>query len=291
VPRDALRLAFARSRQRGCALLIVDAQVHIWGPDTPERPWPAAGRAHAHRDTPLDKDALLREMDAAGVDRVVIVPPSWEGDRNDLALQAAAQHPDRFAVMGGLPLHPANPAAMETWRRQPGMLGLRFTAGRESAWLTDGRAEWVWQAAQRHGVPVMISCPGLLPVIDGIAERYPALRLVIDHLALRRAQDDAAYADIPLLCSLAKRPNVAAKASATPASSTQPYPYRNVHGYLKQVFDAFGPLRMFWGTDLTRLPCSYRQAVTMFTEELEFLTDRDKEWVMGRALCAWLGWP
>jgi predicted TIM-barrel fold metal-dependent hydrolase len=171
------------------------------------------------------------------------------------------------------------------------MLGLRFTAGRESAWLTDGSAEWVWDAAQRHGLPVMISCPGLLPVIDGIAERYPGLRLVIDHLALRRAKDDAAYADIPVLCSLAKRPNVAAKASATPASSTQPYPYRNIHSYLQQVFDAFGPLRMFWGTDLTRLPCTYREAVTMFTEELPFLSNSDKDWVMGRAISAWLGWP
>ncbi len=271
--------------------MIVDAQVHIWGADTPERPWPASGHHYAHRDTPLDKDALLREMDEAGVDRVVIVPPSWEGDRNDLALQAARLHPDRFAIMGRLPLHPTNPAALETWRRQPGMLGLRYTAGREGGWLTDGSAEWVWAAAQRHGLPVMISCPGLLPVIDSIAERYPGLRLVIDHLALRRDKDDAAYADIPLLCSLAKRPNVAAKASATLASSTQPYPYRNVHGYLRQVFDAFGPLRMFWGTDLTRLPCTYRQAVTMFTEELPFLSDSDKEWVMGRALRAWLGWP
>lgn len=272
-------------------MLIVDAQVHIWGADTPERPWPAAGHNYAHRDVPLGKDALLREMDAAGVDRVVIVPPSWEGDRNDLALQAAQLHPDRFAVMGRLPLHPANPAALATWRHQPGMLGLRFTAGRESGRLIDGSAEWVWAAAQRHGVPVMVSCPGLLPVIDGIAERYPGLRVVIDHLALRRAQDDAAYADIPVLCSLAKRPNVAAKASATPCSSTQPYPYSNIHGYLRQVFDAFGPLRMFWGTDLTRLPCSYRQAVTMFTEELPFLSANDNEWVMGRALCAWLGWP
>jgi L-fuconolactonase len=271
-------------------VLIADAQVHIWGADTPERPWPA-GHHQPHRDTPLDKDTLLREMDEAGVDRVVIVPPSWEGDRNDLALEAAAQHPDRFAIMGRLPLDPIDLGLLERWRTQPGMLGLRFTAGRQSEWLTDVSAEWVWGAAQRYGLPVMISRPGLLPVIDRIAERYPGLRLVIDHLALRRAQDDAAWADLPVLLSLAKRPNVAAKASATPCSSTEPYPYRNIHDYLRQVFDAFGPLRTFWGTDLTRLPCSYRQAVTMFTEELSFLSENDREWVMGRALCAWLGWP
>jgi len=44
---------------------IVDAQVHIRGANTPERPWPA--RAEPHR-APLGKDELLAEMDEAGVD-------------------------------------------------------------------------------------------------------------------------------------------------------------------------------------------------------------------------------
>jgi len=45
---------------------------------------------------------------------------------------------------------------------------------------------------------------------------------------------------------------------------------------------------LFWGTDLSRLPCSYRQAVTLFTEALDWLAGDDLEWVMGRALCAWM---
>ena len=68
------------------------------------------------------------------------------------------------------------------------------------------------------------------------------------------------------------------------------YPWRNIHGYIEQIFDAFGPHRSFWGTDITRMPCSYRQCVTMFTEELSFLSGTDKELVMGRALCAWIDW-
>ena len=48
--------------------------------------------------------------------------------------------------------------------------------------------------------------------------------------------------------------------------------------------------RMFWGTDLSRLPCTYRQGVTMFTEELPWLKGEDLEWVMGRGVCEWLGW-
>jgi hypothetical protein len=58
----------------------------------------------------------------------------------------------------------------------------------------------------------------------------------------------------------------------------------------RRVYDAFGPQRVFWGTDLTRLPCTYRQAVTMFTEDISWLTADDKEWIMGRGVCEWLGW-
>ena len=42
-------------------------------------------------------------MDDAGVDRVIIVPPSWEGDRIDYSLEAAEAHPDRFGIMARVP--------------------------------------------------------------------------------------------------------------------------------------------------------------------------------------------
>ncbi len=272
-------------------MLIVDAQVHIWGADTPERPWPAFGRGAAHRREPMSAPALLAEMDAAGVDRVVIVPPSWEGDRNDLALEAARDHPDRFAVMGRFTIDPANRDLLAAWRGQAGMLGLRFVYRPEMTWLVDDSADWLFRECERHGLPVMIFCPGHVAELDRLARRHPGLRLVCDHLELRRAKDAEAFADLPQLLTLAKHPNVAVKASALPCHSSEPYPYRNIHDYIRQVFDAFGPQRMFWGTDLTRLPCTYRQAMTMFTEELPFLSETDKEWVMGRGVCEWLGWP
>jgi hypothetical protein len=38
------------------------------------------------------------------------------------------------------------------------------------------------------------------------------------------------------------------------------------------------------------MPCSYRQCVTMFTEELPWLRGRALERVMGGAIVDWLGW-
>jgi predicted TIM-barrel fold metal-dependent hydrolase len=272
---------------------IVDAQVHIWAASTPERPWPA--RHAPHRPVPITKDDLLREMAAAGVDRVVLVPPSWEGERNDLALAAAQAHPDRFAVMGRLdPEASASRSAIKAWRSQRGMLGLRFTFHRASLQplLTEGRVDWLWPEAERAGVPIMMTCPhAIIRRVDAIAERHPELKLVMDHLALLPGtKDDEAFRDFDKLLALARRPNVAVKASALPCYTTDVYPYRRLHPYIRRAVDAFGPKRVFWGTDLSRLPCSYRQAVTMFTEELEWLAASDKEWIMGRGLCEWIGW-
>jgi len=79
-------------------------------------------------------------------------------------------------------------------------------------------------------------------------------------------------------------------ATGAPGYSTHPYPFKNLHDGLQRIFDAYGPDRFFWGTDITRMPCTYRQCVTMFTEELPWLKGRDLEKVMGRGLAKWIGW-
>jgi L-fuconolactonase len=274
-------------------VLVVDSQVHIWAASSPERPWPA--RHKPHRPEPITAPDLLREMAAAGVDRVVLVPPSWEGERNDVVLAAARAHPDRFAVMGRLdPEAPHSREALRGWRGQPGMLGLRFTFHRPSLQplLTEGRADWIWAEAERQGIPVMLTCPhAIIDHVERIAERHPGLRLTMDHLGLLPGtKDEEAFGQFDRLLALARRPNVAVKASALPCYTSDAYPYRRLHPYIRQAIDAFGPERVFWGTDLSRLPCSYRQAVTLFTDEMPWLAPRDKEWIMGRALCRWLGW-
>jgi predicted TIM-barrel fold metal-dependent hydrolase len=109
---------------------IVDAQVHIWAANSADRPWPASGRSEPHRPEPFSAADLLAEMDAAGVDRAVIVPPSWEGDRNDLALEACRLHPQRFAIMGRLDVDPANEAALRHGARSPACSGCASRCGR-----------------------------------------------------------------------------------------------------------------------------------------------------------------
>ena len=269
-------------------MLIVDAQVHIWSGHKPTNP------NHRQVET-FSADDLLREMDEGGVHAALIHPPSsWDPNASPLAIEAARRHPDRLAILGNFPLDtPESRTLLEGWKRQPGMLGLRFAflQPHQRAWPTDGTIDWLWPAAERAGVPIALLAGTFLGKLGQIAERHPGLKLIIDHLGRPGGSGrGVSWDNLGEMLSLAKYPNIAVKATGGPGYSSEPYPFRDIHGYLRQIHDAFGPQRMFWGTDITRMPCSWRQCVTMFTEELPWLSAADKELVMGGAVCAWLDW-
>jgi hypothetical protein len=61
---------------------------------------------------------------------------------------------------------------------------------------------------------------------------------------------------------------------------------------IKRCFGAYGPKRCYWGTDLTNslAKATYGQRITHFTEELPFLSEDDKDWVMGKSILQRLNW-
>ena len=82
--------------------MIVDAQVHLWLAETPDWKWVPGRKPQLPEPFTIDK--LVPMMDEAGVDRAVIVPPSWPGDRNDYA------HRGGEAISQALRHHGAHPA-------------------------------------------------------------------------------------------------------------------------------------------------------------------------------------
>jgi predicted TIM-barrel fold metal-dependent hydrolase len=242
----------------------------------------------------LSAEQVLEVMDDAGVDRAVLVPPSWIGDDNTDALDAARRYPDRFAVMGRFDPTAADARPrLARWLEQPGMRGIRLTFHLPlwSGWLTDGSLDWFWAACEAAAIPLMIFVPGLVSHVGPIAARHPRLRLILDHLARwGDKKDDEAFADLDEVLALARYPNVAAKVSALPCYSSEAYPFPRLTPYIRRVYDAFGPRRMLWGTDYSRLPVPYRDAVRHFREGIEFFSAEDRAWIMGRACAEWLGW-
>lgn len=269
---------------------IVDAQIHLWGTGLP------SNLSHWQVTHFTPEEAILL-MDEGGVHAAVIHPPGWDPRSTAMALKAVQDYPGRFAIMGSLPLdQPDTRERIARWREQPGMLGLRYTFLHDPArtWLADGTIDWLWSAAEKADVPIAMLATDSLRDIARIAERHPGLRLTIDHLGgrggLTTLKDAAAMTHMPELVALAKFPNVAVKATGAPGYSSESYPFPGMHTWLRQIYDAFGPNRTFWGTDISKMPCSWRQCVTMFTEALPWLSEQDKALIMGDALCAWWNW-
>ena len=273
--------------------MIADAQVHLWKANTPDRPW--LPNRVAQLPEPFLIEQLVPMMDEAGVDRAVIVPPSWEGDRNDYALEAVRRYPARFAVMGRIPVNDPNTAKLlPDWKKQPGMLGIRLTFHPPQwSWLTDGSVDWFWPLAEKYSLPVMFY-GALMAHFARVAERHPQLTMIADHLGVtgEMVKQGKLSEGVKDTAALAKYPNVSVKLSTTPFYSSESYPFRDMTQHIRRLFDAFGPRRCYWGTDLTNSyrKATYRQRITHFTETLDFLSDEDKEWIMGRAIVERLAW-
>lgn len=266
-------------------MLIADAQVHAWSH--------GESTGH-HRRTPITGEVLSAEMAQAGVDRVVLVPPLWDTSGNGYSLALARSDPQRFAVMGLLDPHlPDLPGRVRGWTREPGMVGMRFlfNTPERLAPVREGRFDAVWPIAEEAGLVVAFLAPGHLDLVDQIATRHPALRIIVDHLGVpRAATGPMAFNHLPQLLAMGKHPNVHVKAVGVGDYALDPYPFRSLSEPLRRVFDAFGAERVMWGSDLSRLHHPYRQCVSHFVEELPWLSGDALRQVMGLNLCRLLDW-
>jgi len=271
---------------------IIDSQLHCWYPNTPSRSWPdGAVSLHGLEYTIEQANTVL---DGHGVQGAVLVPPGWNGWDNQYSLDAAVSRPTRFAVMGRLNIEAPNAKEVfKNWRQQPGMLGARFfILEKPYLNLLNPEYKWVWQIAEETRLPIMTTIPGNIAGFEPILVQFPDLRLIIDHAGRhpRGPKDEDAWTDEAQLLSLARFKNVGVKVSSLPSFSSQPYPFKNLHSHIKSIYDQFGPQRMMWGSDKTRLTCTYAENIQLFTEALDFLSSKDKEWIMGLALAAALDW-
>lgn len=263
---------------------IVDSQIHLFAPGAEA----FAARMLQVLSPPED---IVAEMDAAGVERAYLVPGN--GAANPTCVDAARRWPDRFRVMGILGLDkPETRALVADWPSS-GFLGARLTFPpyRPVSWLKDGTADWFWPEADRLALPIMIWAPQQTAQIGQLAADWPNIRFVFDHMNLFvEDKGETIKQAVDELLPLARHPNIAVKVSALPAHSSEPWPYRDMHGYIEQIAGAFGSERTMWGTDLTRRACTYREAITMFAEQLPFFSGDELENVMGRSATKWIGW-
>jgi L-fuconolactonase len=263
----------------------IDAQVHAYERNRPERPW---GGVLVGPDE-VTGDQMVAAMDAVGVDGAVLVSPftMYQYDPS-YALEVEAKHADRFCLVK--PVDPNDAAVAESiadWKTKKGTVGIRILMrDNVSKDPADPGVNRVLAAAAKHSLAVNLSCSGRLDQVAQMAARNPNTQMVVDHLGLVQPQAPPPpaqpWADLPKLLALTTYPNVVVKITGACTLSHEPFPYKDLWEPLQRIFTAFTLDRCLWGTDWTRAIklLTYKEGVEAF-RVTEKLTDSDRAKLMG----------
>jgi L-fuconolactonase len=285
---------------------VIDAQVHVWTPCSPSRPWRrdfAASRSSwLSFGLPVTVEHALGAMDAVGVHRSLLTSfPLADDARYEVA--AVAAHPDRFGLVLQVdPRRETDPdAILARYREHPGLVAVRvsFTDDRgvaDYSWANADECETLYAAASAHAVPVMLSVPGQVRRFADVFARHRRTRFVIDHLGLPQGRPwrvpAVPLADLPDTLTMARFDNVAVKLSGLPTLSRTGYPFPDVLPAVRQVMDCYGRERVIWASDFSRTRTMYRYGEALdYLRYCKSLTPTDKEWLLGRAAQSFLDWP
>lgn len=264
------------------APMCIDAQVHAYERDRPERPWTEV----FHGPPEVSGNDLVQAMDAVGVDGAILVSvyTLYRYDAS-YAVEVQAHHPDRFGVIR--PVDPNDPDvidAIREWAALDGSVGIRLMLANEPA--PDERIDAVLATAGGLDLPVNVFCPGRLAIVTEMAQRHPDTQLVVDHLGLAQPFTPPVpaepFADLPAVLSLADAENIAIKITGAGTLSHQRFPFPDLWPHLDQIFERFGLERCLWGTDWTRSLdfLTYQEGVDAF-RLTERLSDADRATLMG----------
>ena len=199
---------------------VIDAHPHIISTDLRRYPRaPLGGHQSAWSERrPVGLDQLIAEQDRAGIQKAALVQASTcYGYDNSYVADAVAAYPQRFTGVFSCDILAPDACDMMALWMDRGLTGMRlFTTGStmpgQASWLDDPRTFPAWQKAERDGLPVCLQMtPEGIPPVERVLERFPGVRVTLDHLA-RPVQDDGPpYAAAESLWRLARYPGVYAK--------------------------------------------------------------------------------
>lgn len=270
------------------ATKIADIHPHIISSDMQRYPLtPLGGEQSAwSRSRPVSYEQLLAAMDKAGVDKAAIVHASTVyGFNNSYVADAVAARPDRFTGVFSVDvLAPDAPEKVRFWVGRK-LTGLRlFTTGStmpgQAPWLEDPRLLPAWESAGRLNIPIcMQMTPAAIPALEKLLQRYPKIRVILDHLLKPDITEGPPYAKAKFLFDLARYGNVylkltsrnvedASRGKATPAT------------FFGRLVKEFGASRIAWGSNYPASAGPLEKLVNEAKAALAPLPQKDQDWIL-----------
>jgi predicted TIM-barrel fold metal-dependent hydrolase len=269
---------------------VIDIHPHIIASDTKRYPLAPLGghQSDWSRTRPVTTEQMLVAMDQAGVAKAAIVQASTcYGHDNSYVADAVAAHPDRFTGVFSVDvLSPDAPERMRHWVGKK-LTGMRlFTIGstmtEQASWLDDPKTYPAWEAAGELGLSICLQMSAkAFPQMIRMIERFPKVRVLLDHCGRPVLEDGPPYAAADSLFALARYPTVylkltqrnfteSRKGKATPET------------FFPKLVSAFGASRLAWGSNYPSSEGSLSELLALATSSLESLSASDQDWIFAK---------
>ena len=269
---------------------VIDIHPHIIASDTQRYPLAPLGghQSDWSRTRPVTTEQMIAAMDKAGVAKAAIVQASTcYGHDNSYVADAVAAHPDRFT--GVFSVDVLSPDASERMRNWVGrkLTGMRlFTIGstmtEQATWLDDPKSYPAWAAAGELGLSICLQMSAkAFPQMIRMIERFPKVRVLLDHCGRPVLDDGPPYAAADSLFALAKYPTVFLK--LTQRNFTESRKGRaSPETFFPKLVSAFGASRLAWGSNYPSSEGSLSELLALATSSLKSLSASDQEWIFAK---------
>jgi L-fuconolactonase len=174
---------------------VIDIHPHIVSPDVMRYPLAPLGGTQStwSSERPTTYEMLLKEMDAAGIDKAAIVHSSTAyGYDNSYVADAVAAVPSRLTGVYSIDVLASDAVKTFDYWLTRGCSGMRlFTTGStlpdQSTWFADSRTYPFWEHAAAKNIPVCMQMKAqAIPLLRQIMDRFPKATIILDHLSRTR---------------------------------------------------------------------------------------------------------
>lgn len=249
----------------------IDAHFHAWQIARGDYGWLKPDLATIYRD--VEVADWWQQAKGRGIGGGVLVQAAPTAAETAFLLQLADQHPQQvLGVVGWVDLQAADAAEqVRALAAHPRLKGLR-------PMLQDlAQTDWIVQERVQAGLAAMADCglvfdaliePRHLPVIAELAQRHPALPLVIDHGAKPRMQAPTAgpatqqwQGGLQTLAQQTRSAPLMCKLSGLWTEAPAGEPCEHVRPWAQSLLEIWGAERLIWGSDwpVLELAGSYAQ--------------------------------
>ncbi|WP_118178424.1 amidohydrolase family protein [Paraburkholderia phosphatilytica] len=269
---------------------IIDIHPHIISTDTVRYP---IAPQHGHRSNwsatrPVTFEQMIAEMDEAGVAKAAIVHSSTTyGTNNSYVADSVAQDPKRFTGVYSFDL--LAPDALKTFDHwlANGMGGIRlFTGGathqNDGSWLVNPATFPIWERCAEIGMTMAVqTTPDGLSMVAELAQRFPTVKIALDHCARPTLDEGAPYPRCAALFELAQYDNVYMKITPRTFDLAQAAP-GGADAFFTHLVKVFGADHLAFGSNYPASAGPLKKLIDQGHACFASLSDDERAWVWGR---------